>query len=120
MSDPVMDAIHKAYGECDAIDAEHCPFCIAWLHYEELHAERDQLREALSVTSADADPRYQKYWTNLGRRMAAEEERDRLREALTEARTVIDDQIHAGVLLRATSLQVLTKIDAALAKEAGK
>jgi chromosome condensin MukBEF complex kleisin-like MukF subunit len=47
-------------------------------------------------------------------------ENERLRGALTEARTVIDDQIHVGVLLRATSLQVLTKIDAALAKEMGK
>jgi len=41
-------------------------------------AEIDKLRTALSVTGADVDPRYQKYWTNLGRRMAAEEERDRL------------------------------------------
>jgi hypothetical protein len=69
MSDPVIDAIHKAYGECDAVDTDHCPFCIAWLHYEELHAERDRLREALEqiVREWEAAPgpvydQLRKYW----------------------------------------------------------
>jgi vacuolar-type H+-ATPase subunit D/Vma8 len=80
---------------------------------QRLVAEIDRLRE-------ERDRQYDENVNRIAAEGAAIAENARLREALTEARTVIDDQIHAGVLLRATSLQVLDQIDAALAKEAGR
>jgi chromosome segregation ATPase len=76
----------------------------------ETSIENNRLREALSVTSAD-DPRYQKYWTNLGGRIA---ERDRLREALTGLLAI--DENTEPLVAKAAWLRA----EAALAKEAGK
>jgi len=96
----------------------------------ETSIENNRLREALSITSADVDPRYQKYWSNLGRRTAAEEERDRLREALAPFREWLDkldaefpgehdDTIAGGIRGATFTFGDLRRARAAWAKETG-